>query len=39
LQMAAALPSAQLLGLEGGDTKTLELSLPSQALALVEITK
>ena len=39
LQMAAALPSSQLLGLEGGDTKTLELSLPSQALALVEITK
>lgn len=37
LRLAGELPSPQLLGLEGGDAKTLELSLPPQALALVEI--
>jgi xylan 1,4-beta-xylosidase len=41
LRLAAELPSPQMLGFEGGDTntKTLELSLPPQALALVEISK
>jgi xylan 1,4-beta-xylosidase len=37
LRLAAELPGPQLLGFEGGETKTLELSLPPKALALVEI--
>lgn len=37
LRLAAEMPTPQLLSLEGGQTKTLELNLPPKALALVEI--